>query len=133
MYNKVALYVLGSCGIAITTFSLSWLFFILFKYIIRLRIRSRYVLCFYCMSTILLLLILTQFTYNLSTIHLHKRVELDININKPVKPVMNNLLDSSIKLATASVGYCVVATMHKLSISLQYSFGEISYQQKQNR
>ena len=47
--------------------------------------------------------------------------------------MMNNLLDSSIKFATASVGYCVVATMHKLSISLQYSFGELSYQQKQNR
>ena len=58
---------------------------------------------------------------------------MNIKIDKPVKLLPNNLLDSGIKFASAGVGYCVVATMYKLAISLQYSYGEITYHQKATR
>ena len=126
MDDRILLYICGGCGIASTTLCLVFLVVIYFKYIFGLKIRSRYVLSFYSLSTVLLLLILTQLVYNISTINYKKKPVIEIN--EPTKPYPNNILDSSIKVTSAAVGYLVVATMYKLAISIQYSFGDITYQ-----
>ena len=131
MVDEIPMYICGGCGIALTTVTMTCLVIIYFKYIYGLKIRSRYVLTFYSLSMVLLLLILTQLIYNISTINLKSKPQ--ISINEPAKLYPNNILDSAIKITSAAVGYLVVATMYKLAISIQYSFGDINYHEKEMR
>ena len=115
------LQILGAFGLLLLIFNLCAIIYIVKSYIIRLKIKSKFVLIFYGLSLVLTLVMMAQFVYNIS------RPEYPpIDVDGPNITTVNNLFESIIKVLSATLGYSIVATMFKIGVSVQCVLGEIT-------
>ena len=115
------LIILGALGLLLLLFNFCAIIYIVKNYIIKLKITSKFVLIFYGLSFMLTLCMMIQFIYNIL------RPEYPvIDVSGPNYMTTNNLLESMIKVLSATLGYSIVATMFKIGVSVQCVLGEIT-------
>ena len=115
------LQILGAFGLLLLIFNLCAIIYIVKSYIIRLKIKSKFVLIFYGLSLVLTLVMMVQFVYNI-----FRPDYPPIDVDGPNKTTVNNLFESTIKVLSATLGYSIVATMFKIGVSVQCVLGEIT-------
>ena len=119
--EESVLRILGAVELVALVVNLLAIVYIFKNYIIRLKITSKFVLMFYGISSLLTVLIICQNVYNLFRDD-YPRIVVD----GPNMPTPNNITTSCIKLASALLGYCIVATMYKIGVSVQCVLGKIT-------
>lgn len=119
--EELVLRILGAVELVALVVNLLAIIYIFKNYIIRLKITSRFVLLFYGISLLLTVLIIWQNVYNL-----FRDDYPPIDVDQPSQPTPNNITTSCIKLASALLGYCIVATMYKIGVSVQCVLGKIT-------
>ena len=119
--EELVLRILGAVELVALVVNLLAIIYIFKSYIIRLKITSKFVLLFYGISLLLTVLIICQNVYNL-----FRDDYPPIFVDGPSMPTPNNIATSCIKLASALLGYCIVATMYKIGVSVQCILGKIT-------
>lgn len=120
--NLTLLRIIGAIGLALLLLNMFAIIYIVKNYIIRLKIKSKFVLAFYSLSFVVTLLMIVQFMWN---VFFSSYPRIDVDAPNQLSP--NNILDSAIKAATFALGFCIIATMFKIAVCLQYVLGEIDY------
>ena len=129
MSGDTVLRTLGAIELVLLCANLFAIIYILKCYIIRLKIRSKFVLMFYSFSLLLTILIIAQCTALLT----RADFKMQQDPTGPNLPTMSNLFESAIKFVSAALGFCIVATMYKIAISMEYVLGCMTLEEKRRK